>query len=171
MEPSSNNVGKRSAPSDAAAAFAEAYYDDVFRYCARRLPTREDAQDAVQEVFLRLVRSRALYEKRGKPLAYLYTCARNVCADFYRRRPAEACALGEEAESVADPARGPDAERMAMDEALSRLADDEREVLELHYGQDLSMADIAGITGRSRFSLYRVERRALDALRRTLGGD
>ncbi len=58
-----------------------------------------------------------------------------------------------------------------MDEALSRLADDEREVLELRYGQDLSVADIAEITGRSRFSLYRTERRALDALRRTLGGE
>lgn len=69
-----------------AAEFAAAHYDDVLRYCRRRLSSWDDAQDAVQEVFLRLVRSGALYERRGKPLAYLYTIARNVCAEAHRRR-------------------------------------------------------------------------------------
>ena len=68
-----------------AAEFAAAHYDDVLRYCRRRLPSWDDAQDATQEAFLRLVRSGARYERRGKPLAYLYTIARNVCAEAYRR--------------------------------------------------------------------------------------
>lgn len=48
--------------------FAEEHYDKVYRYCARRLPSKEDAQDVTQEVFLRLVRSDALYAEHGKPL-------------------------------------------------------------------------------------------------------
>ena len=43
--------------------FAEEHYDKVYRYCARRLPSKEDAQDVTQEVFLRLVRSDALYAR------------------------------------------------------------------------------------------------------------
>ena len=34
--------------------FVEDHYDEVFRYYARRLPSKEDAQDATYEVFLRL---------------------------------------------------------------------------------------------------------------------
>ena len=69
------NSDNKTEASLLAAKFAEDHYDEVFRYCARRLPSREDAQDATQEVFLRLVKSQALYERNGKPLAYLYTCA------------------------------------------------------------------------------------------------
>lgn len=164
-------VSSQASPADLAADFAEAHYDEVFRYCARRLPTREDAQDAVQEVFLRLVRSRALYERRGKPLAYLYTCARNVCADFYRRQPPGARTAQVDEEALPDPAQGCAESRLVMKDALSRLDEEEREVVELRYGQDLSMADVARIVGKSRFAVRRIELKALDALRRTLGGD
>ena len=58
--------------------FAEDHYDEVFRYCARRLPTKEDAQDATQEVFLRLVRSRALYESNDKPSSNGYRMGRRA---------------------------------------------------------------------------------------------
>mgnify|MGYP002561048822 CR=1 FL=1 len=65
------NSDNKTEASLLAARFAEDHYEEVFRYCARRLPSREDAQDATQEVFLRLVKSHALYERNGKPLAYL----------------------------------------------------------------------------------------------------
>ena len=60
---------------------------------------------------------------------------------------------------------------LVMADALSRLPDDEREVLELRYGQGLKMADVSTILGKSRFALYRIEKRALDELRRMLGDD
>ena len=123
-----------------AAEFAAAHYDDVLRYCRRRLPSWDDAQDATQEVFLRLVRSGARYERRGKPLAYLYTIARNVCAEAYRRcgpavEPLEV--------DVPDPAADRTAERLALDAALATLSADERDVLELRYGQGLAVGEIA----------------------------
>lgn len=151
--------------------FAEEHYDEIFRYCARRVPTLEDAKDATQDVFLRLAKSHALYDSREKPLAYLYTCARNVCIDIGRRaRPVSS--LDEvDADRIADPAQGQRKDELVMADALSRLPDDEREVLELRYGQDLKMADVADILGKSRFAVRRLERRALADLERTLGDD
>lgn len=161
----------RSLDANLLAQFAEDHYDEIFRYCARRLPATEDAKDATQEVFLRLARSRALYESREKPLAYLYTCARNVCIDALRRaRPADPL-------DEADAARIPDSAQnlhqhdLLLADALSRLPDEEREVLELRYGQDLKLADVAAILGKSRFALYRTERRALDRLKKMMGDD
>ena len=158
---------------DAALAgrFAEEHYDAVFRYCARRLGSRQDAQDATQEVFLRLARSSALYSDRGKPLAYLYACAKNVCADFYRSQKQASAPLDDCMRDVSDQGHGCMEQRLIMDDALSHLTEEERRVLELRYGQDLSMSDIAAITGRSRFALYRIERKALGSLKRLLGGD
>lgn len=149
--------------------FAEEHYDKVYRYCARRLPSKEDAQDVTQEVFLRLVRSDALYAEHGKPLAYLYACARNVCADFYRgQRPVGA--LDEnDAQTIPDVRHADMDGRLTMAGTLARLTEEEREVIELRYGQDLPMSDISAVTGKSRFALYRIERRALGRLKELMG--
>ena len=142
-----------------------------FRYCARRLPFREDAQDATQEVFLRLVKSHALYERNGKPLAYLYTCARNVCSDFYRKAVSFDPLLDIERENIPDTHTPDNSERMSIADAIGRLAPKEQEVIELRYGQDLSVADIAQILGVSRFTVHRICKRALRSLEGVLGGE
>lgn len=156
---------------DQLARFAEEHYDEIFRYCAWRLPTAEDAKDATQEVFLRLAKSRAVYESREKPLAYLYTCARNVCIDIMRRARPVSMLSDADAERIPDPAQNGIHEDLLLADALSRLPADEREVLELRYGQDLKVADVAAVVGKSRFALRRIERRALERLREMMEDD
>lgn len=151
--------------------FAEEHYDEIFRYCARRLLTVEDAKDAVQEVFLRLAKSHALYDSREKPLAYLYTCARNVCIDFSRRARSIDSLNKVDAEGIPDPAQERHQQDLLLADALSRLPSEEQEVLELRYGQDLKMADVAEILGKSRFALYRIEKHALSRLKEMLDDD
>lgn len=115
------------------------------------------------------MRSDALYAEHGKPLAYLYACARNVCADFYRgQRPVGA--LDEDDVQTIPDVRHADMDgRLTMAGALARLTEEEREVIELRYGQDLPMSDISAVTGKSRFALYRIERRALSRLKELMG--
>ena len=151
------------------AYLAEKYIDTVFRVAFSYLKSREDADDVTQEVFLRLVRSDALYAEHGKPLAYLYACARNVCADFYRgQRPVGA--LDEDDVQTIPDVRHADMDgRLTMAGALARLTEEEREVIELRYDQDLPMSDISAVTGKSRFALYRIERRALSRLKELMG--
>ena len=157
--------------ADLLTRFAEDHYDEIFRYCARRLPTTEDAKDATQEVFLRLARSNAIYDSKDKPLAYLYTCAKNVCIDFSRSaRPVSA--LDErDAERIADPSQEQYRQNILLADALSRLPAEEQDVLELRYGQDLKMTQVAEILGKSRFSLHRTEKRALERLKKMMGDD
>ena len=158
---------EREAAAQAAERFAAEHYDAVFRYCLRHAASKEDAQDLTQEVFLRVVRSAAPYEERGKPLAYLYTVARHVCADFHRTRRAAWVEIGED---VPDPAgqRGTDAIDLA--DLIARLEADEREVVALRYDQGLSVADIAQIMGVSRFAVHRTTKRALAKLERMMQG-
>lgn len=166
-----NSDNNKTEASVLAAKFAEDHYDEIFRYCARRLPSREDAQDATQEVFLRLVKSHALYERNGKPLAYLYTCARNVCSDFYRKAVSLDPLSDIEQENIPDTHTPDNFERMSIADAIGHLAPKEQEVIELRYGQDLSVADIAQILSVSRFTVHRICRRALRSLEGVLGGE
>lgn len=66
-------------------------YDKIYRYCYFKLGHRETAEDITQEAFFRYfdsIRS-VRYEEQGKALRYLYTIARNLCIDEFRRRPLE----------------------------------------------------------------------------------
>ena len=70
--------------ADEAERLVGEHYADVLRYCRRHAPAGL-AEDAAQETFLRFVRARARYRERGSARAYLFTIARNVCADSHRR--------------------------------------------------------------------------------------
>ena len=151
----------------AAERFAAAHYDDVFRYCLRHVGSKEDAQDVTQEVFLRVVRSGGSYVEQGKPLAYLYTVARNACADFHRTRRA---ATVEIQEDVPDPAGERGVYDVAMADLLARLGEDEREAIALAYDQGLGAGEVAQVMGVSRFAVRRMTKRALAKLERMMRG-
>lgn len=140
----------------------EEHYDDVLAYCRRHAPTYEDALDATQETFLRFVRSLPSYRDRGKPLAFLLTVARGVCADAYRRRRRTWEQLDENA-VASDPQEGG-----GVREALGSLSPEQREVLELRYDQGLRVNEVARVLGVSRFAAGRRISAALEALRAEL---
>ena len=74
----------------------EEQYDKIFRYCCFRLYDKQLAQDITQETFLRYY-SRNIRLDTGKELAYLYTIARNLCADTFRQKPLSPLADADEA--------------------------------------------------------------------------
>ncbi len=142
-------------------------YGKIYRYCYFKVRNRALAEDLTQEAFLRFF-ARHDYVDRGKPLAYLYTVARNLCADSFRER--KALPLEDEQNEI--PAQG-DAyaaleANVALRQALAGLAEDERELLLLRYANELSMAEISGFTGLSRFALRRKINGALGKLKQTL---
>jgi RNA polymerase sigma-70 factor, ECF subfamily len=135
----------------------------VLRTAYRLLGRLEDAQDAAQEVFLRLFRNLGRVE--GDPKAWLYRVTVNVCNDHHRKR----LPVVELDEHRADPA--PDPERAAtLDErkrllmdGLATLGERERTSVVLRDIEGLSTAETAEILGveegtvRSHISAGRVK--------------
>ena len=148
--------------SERARQIVEECYADVLEYCRRHAPAGHDAEDLAQETFLRLVRSGA-YDTACKPIAYLMRTARNVCIDASREKHLETVSLDFDvaADDCPDEAAG-------IEEALSRLPDDLREVVEMRFGADLEVGDVARALGLSRFSVRRRLRRALAILKEEL---
>jgi len=89
-----------------------------------------DAEDLTQEVFLRVVRSLSGYEERQSERAWVFRIARNVRHDFWRAG-GRAPAVEPFAEGHPVAMQTPHVDGLALDEALGRLAEAEREAFVL----------------------------------------
>lgn len=141
-------------------------YDKIYRYCYYRLGQAELAEDITQEAFLRLWEDRG-YQEQGKVLQYLYTTARNLCIDEYRRYKAQPLTEEMEGQLAAEPGLEPEL-RLGLQQALQALPEEEQELLALRYGSEIPMGELANMLGISRFALRRRITAALEKLRAQL---
>src|SRR5713226_8512370 len=58
----------------------------IFRFCRRALPTREDAEDATMEIFVKVHEKLRQYDPTRSFTAWLYKVSANHCWDLLRRR-------------------------------------------------------------------------------------
>lgn len=143
----------------------EEQYDKIYRYCYFKVHHRETAEDITQETFLRFFESKG-YRNTGQALHYLYTIARNLCIDEYRRRPTEPFDEAAAARGIAEDGL---TEQVAVRIALSELAEDERELLLLRYANDVPVSVLSKLLGISRFAVYRRLLRVSEKLKEKLG--
>src|SRR5580692_10673089 len=72
-----------------AEAWGELYREHapaIFRFCRRAMPTREDAEDATMDIFIKVRQKLSQYDASRPFRAWLYTVAANHCWDLLRRR-------------------------------------------------------------------------------------
>ena len=141
----------------------EEQYDRIYRYCYFKLHSKELAEDVTQETFLRYFEHYNCITT-ATALKYLYTIARNLCVDEYRKPKMESID-----ESISDDTME---EKMiinlAVRTALSKLSADEQELLLLRYVNEVPVAALGKIYGLSRFAIYRKIISASNRLREEL---
>lgn len=141
----------------------EEQYDKIYRYCYFKVHSRETAEDITQETFLRFFESRN-YEDSGKPLHYLYTVARNLCIDEYRRKKEDAL----ENEIPENDLEDHMLTKITLKTALSQLNEMDRELLLLRYVNEVPVSEISKIYNISRFAAYRKILHAVKSLKSKL---
>ncbi len=135
---------------DALAALHDAFADPIYRTCLGLLGQPADAEDAMQEVLLRILDKAREFSGRSRFSTWVYRLTVNHALNFRRRRSRHAARvlrLGEH-EPAADgggPEAGLDAaeDREALDRALQQLSPEHRAVLVLREIEGLSYDDIA----------------------------
>jgi len=117
------------------------------------------------DTFERVLRTRARFDpRRGSEKTWLYSIALNLVRDRARRQAAEQRAYERaQAPAAADDALDAFAGRDALQRALRELSEEEREAVALRYGADLTVPEIAKLTGEK---LTTVEGRVYRALRK-----
>ena len=143
----------------------EEQYDKIYRYCYFKMYDDQIAQDITQETFLRFCKQ-GLNLGSDKELPYLYTIAKNLCIDHFRRRTTES--LEEITEEVIDDPTEDLISNLTLRMIMSKLPEDEQELIFLRYVNEISITAICKITGLSRFAVYRKLSKSLKGLKEEL---
>ena len=125
-------------------ALARRYAPAVYRLAYVRTGSRADAEDVMQEVFLRLLKAKPVFSGEAHAKAWLLRVASNCVSDLFRlpwRKREEP--LGEETAVTEAPGEG------SVTEAVLSLPVRYRIPVHLYYYEGYSVAEIAGITGSS----------------------
>jgi RNA polymerase sigma-70 factor (ECF subfamily) len=148
------------------------YLDPVYRYCYVRLGSRDAAEDAASEVFLKALASLPSY-RGGVFAGWLFRIAHNVVIDMQRQDKRKSSIPMDMAGEPIDPGQHPEelaiagSERAALSAALRQLPDDQRAAVELQLA-GWSGEQIAAALGRSPAAVRMLRVRALDRLRELL---
>jgi RNA polymerase sigma-70 factor (ECF subfamily) len=146
---------------EAFAALYDRYGRSLFRVAWTLLRSRQDAEDAVQDVFLGLVRSRPALGRIENLRAYLFGALRHAAARLATRQAAD---LTRPQAGAARPAL--DAETSDwLDRALGSLPREQREALTLKIDGGLTFAEVGAILGISPATAASRYRYAIDKLR------
>jgi RNA polymerase sigma-70 factor (ECF subfamily) len=154
---------------DAFAALYDRYGRPLYRVAWTLLRSRQDAEDAVQEVFLGLVRARAALGRVENLRAYLFSALRHAVARQGARRKAVTLPAADPPARDAHPEGDVDPEIFRLLEVgLAALPAPQREVLSLKIDGGLTFAEVAAVLGirpKTAASRYRY---ALEKLRAIL---
>ena len=131
----------------------DTYANDIYRFCVLKVTNRELAQDLTQEVFMRFWQTVRSGEKLKNERAYLYTLARNLVIDWYRKKKESSLdALTEQGLDFGNDDHAKIEQSAQMREILTvvgQLDEDARDALILRYVEGFTPKEIAALSGES----------------------
>ncbi|HXZ47677.1 MAG TPA: sigma-70 family RNA polymerase sigma factor [Usitatibacter sp.] len=153
----------------------------LFRFVARSVKARAEAEELFQEIWMRVIESRARYRPQAKFGTWLYTIAHHRLIDHWRAKGLAVVSLDDEDCAVPEAAAAPDAEPHRAAEAretLGRLAGAfealplaQREALLLHLEGGLTVPEIAEATGANEEAAKSRLRYAMGRLREAIADE
>ncbi|MEK7649130.1 MAG: RNA polymerase sigma factor [Patescibacteria group bacterium] len=165
----------RRGDAEAFSPLYDQYIDKIYRFVYLKVATPQDAEDITAETFLKVWH----YIRDGKKVQYfqalLYRTARNLVVDFYRRKGVAPVSIEETEIVVADRSDLTLEEKMDLkldlnkiEESLRQLKDAYREVIVLHFLNELSIKEIAAILESSPGAVRVLLHRGVKALRKMI---
>ena len=155
----------------------EQYKDYVFTVCFRILRQREEAEEAAQDVFIKVYKTLASFEQKSKFSTWLYTVAYRTALDKLKSRKKGQLSLDEEDNYIQIPDASQRSAlhtvnsavlRAQLYEAMAQLKPQDAAVLTLFYFKEKSVKEIVEITGLSLTNVKTKLHRTREGLRKQL---
>lgn len=153
-------------PEEAFVAFNELYVrfgDKVFSYVMKKLRNQSDAEDLLQKIFFKVHESKHLYNVKYKFEQWLFVIARTSVLDHFRSKNRYEKKLSRISEEMILP---PDANANLSTELLSPLSEDQKEMLEMKYIDEMSYQEMAALLNKSETSLRKMVSRMMMNLKK-----
>lgn len=161
----------------AVAALHDRHWQAIFTYMFYRVSDRVSAEDLTADVFVRMVEALDRYQQRHKTiLPWLYTIARNLVTDHYRRNDREPTLISLDERRLTDYSNPAEIVSNKFDaeclkKALQHLTEIQRQVIIGKFVEGRSNQEVAELTERSEGAIKSLQHRALAALRRAIEKD
>ncbi len=154
------------------ATLVDRYYERCLRYATNMLGERSDAEEAVQDAFVRAYRALPRYEERDRFEPWLFRIVLNCCrtlAESRSRRQKRYVAGDEALATVAAPQTADDeAVREEVMAALEKLPAEQKEAFLLRHVEGLDYDQMSQVTGAGVSALKMRVKRASDRLQAML---
>jgi RNA polymerase sigma-70 factor (ECF subfamily) len=152
---------------DAATALIRSVSPKLYRFLSAQAVSRVEADDLLQETWLRIHKVRHTYRSGEPAIAWFYAIARHVRVDHYRR--AMRTTLREQdLQNVPEPAARAPAQSERLEAMLAPLSPREREVVEMLKVEGLSLEEVARATSSTVGSVKQKAHRAYKKLREAI---
>lgn len=122
----------------------------VLRRARRILGDEEAARDAMQEVFVKVMRERETFRGESSPVTWLYKVTTNLCLNKIRDASRRRQLLAENASPSDVSGEAAPEDRAAVAKLIGALPDELREIAVYYYVDEMNQDEIAEITGVSR---------------------
>ncbi len=146
----------------------ELYGPVMHRSAFKILKNKEDAEEIVQDTLYRLIKNNTAPDEDDEhAAAILVVAAKNMALNYYSKLVRRKTVGYEEAINTDNTGYRDTAieDRIAVEQCIARLPARQKEYILLKYHQDLSLAEIAELKGKSEKSVYAVLERAIANLR------
>ena len=160
---------------EALTSLAVLHHGPLFGYCLKRLGTEQDADDALQETFIRAFKYYHTFDQERDARKWLFGIAHNVCVEVARARTRHRTV-----EVVPDEGGNHTAEALEQlshresvglaREELSKMPDGARRILELRFFGEMSAREIAEVEGITETAVRVRVFRGLKQLRARMAG-
>ena len=145
--------------------------DLVLGYALSILGNRSDAEDAMQDTYLKIRSAAHLYRPMGRPVAWIITITRNVCLMQLREKSRTAWTPPDENSDLHSPtssafdAFGDAEDRIVLTKMLDLLSEEDRQIIVLHAISGMKHREIAQVMSLPLSTVLAKYRRALQKLR------
>lgn len=170
----------REGSEEAFAALMERYLKPIYGF-SRRMAGAADAEDVVQETFVKVWRTLPRYKMTNTFRSWIFAIARNTAIDRLRKKKSAVFSDFEDAtgrnsllESLSDPELLPATlieraeQKGLVERALAEIEPEDREILHLHYSEEMTFDAIGEIVKKPPNTVKSRHRRALMRMREFL---
>jgi len=148
------------------------YFDRIYAFALTRTGNRAAAEDLTADTFRQAFENLSRFQWRGVPFsAWLFRIAANAATDYYQRASREqALPQGAGENDASWEHRLIEVEtRAQLFQLVRRLPKDQRRVIEMRFGEELSINEVAEAMGRSDGAVKALQHRAMETLRAWIG--
>ena len=146
-------------------AVIEQNQDYLFRFAYFRIGNREDAEDIIQDVFLKLFEKEFIIENDESMRMYLYRMVYNACNDWHRYKQQEPIPL-EQVQMADDEEQALQEEYNRIWRMLSMLPANQADVITMHLIDGLTFVEIAKVTETPETTIKSRFKSGIDILRK-----